>query len=1055
MRKLALFLSMVLFIGLQTMTAQTKDITGKVVDDLGEAVPGVSIVVKGTTIGTISRPDGTYSLSVPEDATNLVFTFVGMETQDVLIAGQSTINVTMQSDTEDLDEVIVTALGVSREKKAIGYAATSIGGDDIAKSQVVNPMNAIQGKVAGVEVSTGAGPGATQNVIIRGTSSFGNVQPLYIVDGVPITNEQSRGGDNLNSQVDFGSGINALNPDDIEDMTILKGAAATALYGSRAANGVIMITTKSGKDTGGKVKVNYSGSYTISRVGRLPEVQDQFGQGWSGDRALDENGNWGPAYDGKDRVWGNIVDYSQQVKPYVFLENRVRDFFDYGENFKNSLSLSGGNENTQYFLSLSQNSQDGVYPTDNDSYDRYTISTRGSHKAGDLTVSTSVNFSTENQSAIPSGQGTSVFRSLYEIAEDISVVDLEDLNNPFNNLDNYFTPYGVNPYYVLNNDGANSVRNKIFGKFQLDYDLFESLKLTYRFGADLEMTDSEKHTAIIAFTPGAPNHGSSAATTGAYEHVKRTRTQLNQDIMASFTKSLTKDLNVNVIAGVNINERKYDWLQGEITNVDIPGTYKLWNSNSPSISDQYFEKRRLVGLYGNVDLSYKNYLYLTLTARNDWSSTLPIDNNSFFYPGATVSFLVKDFMENQGISTGPVSFAKLRLAYGQTGNDTDPYFVYDRYVSAFSSNPGYPDIDDLEFPLGGVNSYMASNRLGNPDLKPEITTEFEIGAEMRFLKNRIGFDFSYYDRFTDGLIASLPKDPSSGYTTQRANLGDVRNKGIELVVDGYPFKGDFTWHVSWNFATNENKVEKLDVGEVYLSGFGTGGIYAVEGEAMGQFKFPMAKKVDIDGDKYTVVDGSGMPQPTPDQEWLGKDVNEDFRMGLVNTFSYKGITLSGTLDWRSGGHMFSYTKDYMHWTGSSPESVLNDRKTFIVPNSVVDNGDGTYSENTVPVDPTALHTFYSRGGFDAEDYSIIDRSYLKLRNLSLSYNLPKSVSNKVKMSNIAVSFNASNILLWTPAENPYIDPETTTFGNNIDAKFGEFGSSPTNEFYTFGLTFSL
>jgi len=1057
MKKNLVSMLILCLIGLQSVFAQDREISGVVtsVDD-GLSIPGVSVVVKGTTIGTTTDFDGNYSISVPEDGQFLVFSFVGMKTVEMPI-NSNTINLVMESESIGMNEVVVTAMGVTREKKALGYAATSVGGDEIGKSQAINPMSALQGKVAGVDISTAPGPGSTQNVMIRGASSFGNNQPLYIVDGVPITNEQNSSGSSLNSQVDFGSGINAINPDDIEDMTVLKGAAATALYGSRAANGVIMITTKSGKDTEGKMRVSYSGSVTLSKVGRLPDVQKQFGQGWSGDRALDENGNWGPEYDGKDRVWGNVVDNSQQIKPYVFLEDRVRDFYETGKNVKNSVSLSGGNATTNYFMSLSQNSVDGVIPTDNDSYKRYTIATKGSHKAGKFTVSSSINFSTEKTKAVASGQGTSVFRSLYETANDISIIDFEDYNNKFNNLDNYFTPYGVNPYYVLNENSAEQDKKKIFGKFQLDYEISDDLKLSYRFGGDYETSRSETHTAIIAFTPGSPNDGSSSANPGSYSETRRSRTQVNHDLMSSFKKNLNDDFTLNAIVGLNVNERRYNWLSGSINSIDIPGFYNLSNSLAPSVSNQYDEKRRLIGLYANVDFSYRNYAYLTLTARNDWSSTLPMGANDYFYPGVTGSFLITDFLKYNDVDTGILSFAKVRAAYGMTGNDADPYSVYDRYVAAFSNNPGYPDIDDLQFPLGGVNSYMASNRLGNPDLTNELTKEFELGIEAQFFNNRLGFDFSYYNRLTEGLISSLPKDPSSGYTTQMANLGDVRNQGIEFLVNFTPIRTDnFSWDVSYNIALNRNKMENLDVDEVYLGGFGGAGIYAVEGKAMGQFKIAAVKKVEVDGVMKTVVDGSGNPQPTTETEFIGKDINEKYRMGLTNTFSYKGFTLGATLDFRYGGYMYSYTKDYLHWTGASPESVLNDRKTFLVPNSVVSDGRGGYVENTTPVDPTSLHKFYGDGGgFDGDADNIIDRSYLKLRNVNLSYTLPKNFCERIHVSSLSLSLSASNILLWTPTENAYIDPETTTFGNDVRAKFGEYGAGPSNEFYTFGLTFTL
>lgn len=345
-----------LFFSIGLLTAQDATVQGIVVSsEDNEPVVGASVLVVGTSLGVTTDIDGKFVIqNVPGTAKEIRVSYIGMQSQNMAIS-KGMMRIVLKIDAQVLDEVVVTAMGISRNKKALGYAATSVKGDEIANSRTVNPMNALQGKVAGVDISTAPGPGATQNVIIRGASSFGNNQPLYVVDGVPITNEQNRSGDDLNDQVDFGSGINALNPDDIADMTVLKGAAATALYGSRAANGVVMITTKSGQNTHGKVQVVYDGGYTISRVGRLPDEQTQFGQGWSGMSGgpnLHENGNWGAAYDGKDRVWGNIVDDEQLVKPYAYLKNRVRDFYDLGRNYKNALSLSGGTERTNYFVYL-------------------------------------------------------------------------------------------------------------------------------------------------------------------------------------------------------------------------------------------------------------------------------------------------------------------------------------------------------------------------------------------------------------------------------------------------------------------------------------------------------------------------------------------------------------------------------------------------------------------------------------------------------------------------------------------------------------------------------
>lgn len=1055
MKKIALLL-MFFTIGLNVLWAQTREIQGSVSSaDDGGSIPGVSVSVKGTTLGTITDMDGTFKLKLPQEAKTLVFSFVGMITQEVNVGNQSTFNIKLASENIAVDEVVVTAMGITRAAKTVGYATTSVSGDDISASQTVNPLNSIQGKIAGVQISSAPGPGATQNVFIRGASSFSNNQPLYIVDGVPLINEQIQTGTALNAQADFGSGINALNPDNIAEMTVLKGAAATALYGSRAANGVILITTKTGKNTNGKMIISYDGSVGVARVGRLPERQSQFGQGWSGKRALDENGNWGAPYDGQDRVWGNIIDNSQLVKPYVFLKDRVRDFYDLGMSYKNSVSASGGNDRTNYLLSFSQNSVDGVIPTDADSYNRYTLTTTGSHKTDKLQVSTSVNFTNEKTSSVPSGQGTSVFRSLWEIPEDVSIVDMKDYKSKYNNLDNYFTPYGINPYFALNENGAEQTKNKLFGKVELNYNIMQNLKFTYRFSGDVENSNTEAWTSKIEFTPGAPNAGSSTANAGSYEITKRTRYEFSHDFLLNFNKELSSDFSFNALAGANINQRGYDYVSGTISSIDVANYYNLSNSLNDPVASQYKRERRLAGLFASADLSYKNYAFLSVTARNDWSSTLPEGNNSFFYPGVTGSFVFSDFLKDKSVDMGPISFGKIRAAYGWTGNDAEPYQIYPMFIPGVSDNPGYPDIDDLAFPLNGVNSYEISNQLGNPALKPEITKEVEFGLDMRFFQNRFGFDVAVYNKTTEGLITTLPTDPSSGYTSQITNLGDVNNKGIEITLNLMPVKTkDFSWNISYNYTSNRNKVTELAEGEIFIEGFGGCSIVAIKGEELGLFKTYVPRTTVINGIEKLIVDGNGNVMPSADMQVIkDRSVNEDFQMGLTNSFSWKGLTLSGTLDLHYGGYLYSYTKDYLHWTGSAAESVMNDRRPFIVPNSVVDNGDGTYSENTIPVTSNTFHNFYGDyGAFESDAYNIIDRSYLKLREVSLSYVVPNKLVKKFNIQDLRFTVVAGNILLWTPADNPYIDPETTTFGNDLGARFGEFGANPSNQNYTFGLS---
>ena len=1054
MKKLFLLFACFL-ISMGLAIAQNKQVSGTVLDENGEPIAGASVIAKGATaVGTATDANGKFSFSVPQSVNTLIVKYIGHISSEAPAAVD--VLVTLASDTKTLNEVVVTALGLSRDKKTLGYAASSIKGEDISKTAIANPMQALAGKVAGVDIQTSSTFGGTENVNIRGFNTFGNNQPLYIIDGVPITNTQNRSGNSLNSQADFGTGINAINPNDIENITILKGSAASALYGSRASQGVIMITTKSGRNSQGQLTVDYSGGINVSQVGRLPMEQSIFGQGWGGTRALDENGNWGAAFDGKDRVWGNVVNNSQQLKPYVYLKNRIRDFFDLGFGQNHAVAVTGGNEKSTFRASFAYDDLDGPIPTDDDSYKRYTLGTNASWKDKKLTVSAAINYSYELNQASPTGQDNSIYRSLNEIATDISIVDLKDRNNIFNTPDYYFTPYGLNPYWVLDIKEALQRKNKFFGKMQLDYDILNDLKATYRFGGDFESTIADTHLDAIVFSAESPNHGSSNENPGNYLQVRRQRIQKNHDFFFTYSPKFG-DISVNAIAGLNTNERTYDAIQGEITSIDVPGLYDFSNTLSPARATQASNKYRVWGVYLNADLGYKDYLYLTGTLRNDHSSTLPLAGNSYVYGGGMLSFIATEFFKTKGIGTGVLDFAKLRLAYGRTGKDADPYAVYDRFVASTVTNPGYPSIDNLSFPLGGVNAFTISNTAGNPVLKPELTDEFEIGAELYLFKNRVGIDFTYYDKMTKGLIQYLDIDPSSGYTSQMTNLGDISNKGIELMLNFIPVKTkNFEWNLAYNFTKNNNKMVNLISPEVYLSGFGGMGIYAVEGKPIGQFKTTKNLTTNIDGKECLVVDGNGMPQPTTSEVYLDKDINEKYRMGLTNTFNYKGITLDASLDFHYGGYIYSYTKDYMGWVGSGPYTVQNERRPFVLPNSVIENADGTYSENTVPIkngQSIGLHTYYGDKQFG--DAFIIDRSYLKLREVALGYQFPASICQKMKLKAVSIKLAANGILLWTPNENLYIDPETTTFGNSIAGKFGEFGTNPSNRVYTFGLKVSF
>ncbi len=1046
MRKLALFLSMILFVGLETLSAQTKAISGKVVDDLGEAIPGVSIIVKGTTTGTITRPDGTYSLNVPTDATSIVFTFVGMKMQEVAVEGKSVINVTMTSDTEDIDEVVVTAIGVSRSEKSLGYAATSVKSEDLVKAAPINALGGIQGKVAGVNISSASGaPGASTKVILRGYSSItGSNQPLYVVDGSPVDNRMV-GETSSTRSTDYGNNANDINPENIESVTILKGASATALYGSRAANGVVMITTKDGK--AGKLKIDYSGSVDLSTPLRLPQLQNEFGQGWSGHWASDENGSWGPKLDGVIRPWGNVVDNSQLTKPFSAQKDNMKDFYDVGKSYNNSLSISGGTDQSTFYLTYNNVDQDGIIPTDADSYQRNAISFKGTTKYDKFSASASMNYIRKKAKAVATGQGSStgatLFQEIMQIPRDVSIVDMKDYNNKFYNVDNFYTPYAQNPYFVLNENGNDFTSDRVYGNVSIDYEFTDELSATGRIGTDVTNSFLKDWQAIGRPQKGSPNYSRTPDVGGVLEESRHSR-EINTDLILKYNKEINTDLTLNALAGWNVNQNNYRRQTSSIEELTIANFYELSNSPNSPTTETFYSKKRLYGVYGQVDASFKDYLFLTLVARNDWSSTLPKGDNSFFYPGASAGFILTDAVES--LKSKAITYVKLRGSWGKTGNDADPYQIYNTLVS------GYADggFGDLEFPLSGVSGFEISNQLGNATLQPEITEEYEFGLDARFLKSRIGIDFAFYHKETDGQILPVDIAATSGYTSQIVNFGLVQNEGIELAVNLVPVKtNNFEWNMNLTYSNNKNKVLELpgslDKVEIY-SAYGIE-FNAYVGEPIGVFKGHAPLR---DPEGHIVVNpDTGIPLEG-DKEIYG-NAQSDFQMGLVNNLNYKNWNLGFSFDYREGGLMYSYTARINYFVGNATKTTYNDRNPFVVPGSVVLNDDGTYSKNTTAVPKSRINEYWNQTNNPMISREhVLDKTYIKLRDITLSYRFNKNILRNTPLTSLTVTGYGRNVFLWTPKENNFVDPEGSTYGNDLRSEFGEFAGGPSVR--SFGLS---
>lgn len=1046
MKKSLFSMLILIFVGLQSTFAQSREISGVVTSaDDGLSIPGVSVIVKGTTIGTTTDFDGKYSLNVPESGKILVFSFVGMTLQEIEITS-STINVVMATESIGVDEVVVTAIGVSRSQKSLGYAATSVDSENLTKAAPMNALGGIQGKVAGVSISSASGsPGASTKVILRGYSSItGSNQPLYVVDGTPIDNRLV-GETSSTRSTDFGNNANDVNPENIESVTILKGASATALYGSRAANGVVMITTKSGKS--GKLKVSYSGSFDISTPLRLPELQNEFGQGWSGHFAYEENGSWGPRMDGTIRPWGNVVDNQQLLKPFKAQKDNLKDFYDLGTTLNQSITLSGGNDKATYFLSYNNVDADGIIPTDADSYKRNAINFKGSTTFNKFTATTSMNYVRKLSKAVATGQGSStgatLFQEIIQTPRDISIVDMKDYKNKFYNVDNFYTPYAQNPYFVLNENGNEFVSDRIYGNISLDYEFTSDLSATARIGTDVTNSYLKDWQAVGRPKAGSPNFSRTPDVGGVLEESRHTR-EINTDLILKYKKDLNEDFNLNALAGWSVTQNNYRRQSSSVEELTIPNFYSLSNSPNPPTTSTFYQKKRMYGVYGQADLAFKNYLFLTLLARNDWSSTLPSDNNSFFYPGASLGFILTDAIES--LKSRTVTFAKVRGSWGKTGNDADPYNIFNTLVAG---NVG-GGFGSLVFPLKGVSGFEIANQLGNSALEPEITTEWEFGVDARFFDSRIGIDFAYYSKETDGQILPVDIASTSGFTSKVVNFGKVENKGIELQVTLVPIKTkDFTWDMNYTFSNNRNKVLELPDG---LDKYAIQSVYGVEfnaviGQPIGVFKGHAAKK-DPNGN---IIVNATTGIPLEGEKEVYGNAESDFQMGLSNNFKYKNWNLGFSFDYRQGGLMYSYTARLNYFVGNATKTTYNGRNPFVVPNSVNELADGSFQTNTTAVDKQHINEYWNQTNNPMMSREhVLDKTYVKMRDLTLSYNFTEAMLAKTPFSQLSLTAYGRNLFLWTPKENNFIDPEGSTYGNDLLSEFGEFAGGPSVR--SFGLS---
>lgn len=1046
---------------------QSRQIHGLITDAEGNPLGGASVTLKNSPLGTAADASGNYTI-IATTGQHLIISATGFLDQDVTIKSSDEVNVVLQRGNNVMQEVVVTALGQTTQKRKLGYSTQTFSTETIDRTANVGALDALVGNIAGADISQTGGPGSSTKVILRGYGVLagGTNQPLYVVDGVPLTDRrQGSSSVGLTTQNDFGNSASDINPNDIESITVLKGTAASSLYGSAARNGAIMITTKKGKS--GKLKIDFAGSVNFSQVGKLPDLQNKFGQGWNATFIPGENGSWGPRLDGKERLWGSVVDNSQLIKPFSFIRNNIRNFYTTGLELNNTLAISGGGEKSTFYFSYGNVVSDGVIPTSADFLGRNSVSLSSSSQFGKFTISTFMNYINRLVKQPATGQGSSsgstIFQDLLQIPVDIPIHDFRDYKNKFFDVDSYFTPYAENPYYGLNENGNSQNSDRFFGNLDMQYHFTKALTAQLRMGTDVNNARTFGYNAINAPSPGSWNAGGNtegstrAPDVGSVLVLESYFSNLNGDFNLKYQQNVTPKFNIDALAGLNYFQADTRFSSGQITDLSVPGFYNLQNSSKQPTATNGKSRQRLLGVYATATLGFMDQLYLTLSARNDWSSTLPIDNNQIFYPGANLSWIVTNSLKP--LSSSVISYLKLRAAYGQTGNSPAPYLIYPVLEAGSVSLP----FGSVDFPLNGVSGFGISDVIANQHLKPIITKEAELGMEIQLMQNRIGLDVSVYDKRTEGQIFSVPVAPSSGYNSLVQNLGLVSNQGIEATLNLKPVDTkDFTWTLSYNFSTNRNRVEHLIMGLQKVRIFGINGgaeLDAIPGKSVsGIYAFGPQYTPDR---KIIVSQSTGRPVQTSDRIFYG-NAEYDYMMGLFNSFKFKNWNLGVSFDFRKGGIFYSKTAEQLLFVGNSRPTIYNDRRPFILPNSVYQtgtDGDGKpiYAENTTPITGDNFQTFWPESDNPALAFShdILDRSFFKLRSASLSYSLPASWASRIKSNMATVSIYIRNLLLWTPEGNMYVDPETTNFGNDLASQFGEFETTPSSVQYGVALKLSF
>ncbi|MEQ8473250.1 MAG: SusC/RagA family TonB-linked outer membrane protein [Marinoscillum sp.] len=1016
--------------------AQSRSISGTVYDESGETLPGVNVVIKGTTLGTITDLDGNFRLTASNEDV-LVFSFVGYDAREITVGSQSVIDLTMTAGTE-LQEVVVTAVGIERDKRALGYSTTNLQADAVQQKAEGDIIRSLTAKIPGVNIqgSNGA-PGSSTNINIRGVSSLlGDNQPLFVVDGVPFDNSSPRTQNTLVSGAPYSSRALDIDHNDVASISVLKGAAASALYGSRASNGVILITTKSGKGISKKgMEVTYQTSYTIEKVAGIPDLQDRFSQGGTtgGGSGVFSNaffGSWGASVDdiANDPSFptNTITDWQGQSVPLQIYPDNVADFFNTGTNFENSVSIRSGNESSNFALTASHLTTDGFIP--NSSLDRTNIKIGANTRLNNgLYVGGSLSYIATNQQGPPTGGG-GVVSSGFSTQLWFIPRSYDPFEYPYkdeNNQDQHYRSGEDHPLFSAYENPFTSRVNRIFTTTNLGYDITDWLNVSLRLGYD---SYSQNNKQVFAASSQFAPSGNITVDDIFFKSV-------NSDLVVTASKDLSSELAIKATVGHNINQREQDRQSFSGTGITVFGIDDLDNTQNVIPNGGTYFKRRLVGVYADVSLSYRDFLFLGLTGRNDWSSTLPLNNNSFFYPAATIGFVFSDALN---IDNGPFNFGKLRLAYGKVGNDAPVYSTQDRlYVNGSYGTA----LGGMTFPFNNRAGLTLSNALGNNLLTPEFTSEFEIGTELKFFQNRVNLDVTYFDRSTTDQIFSVSRAPSYGFTTETLNAGEVTNKGWEVGVNLTPIDNPtgFSWNIYGTFTRIKNEVVSLTEGLTRIStasNFFTLGTFAVPGEPYGVIQGSAAARDSLGNILINPTTGYWITDP--DNTRIIGDPNPDFIMGVSNTFSFKGLSLDFLIDWKQGGDLYAGTLSAMRGRGVLEETATGDvrQQAFVLPGVYGDvNNPGMAltdeSGNVIPNEfqIDANDYFWRTSNNAPAEFNVYDATVVRLREVGLSYRIPTQWLEDIFIGSASISVVGRNLWFYAPNMPDGYDPETNGRGS--------------------------